>query len=82
MVPVFCFDPRLSGTTTLGNPKTGSFKSKFLLESVDALRAALQGIGSNLLTTYSGPEHTLAGASPVTTSSTLRCACTANNMSC
>jgi deoxyribodipyrimidine photo-lyase len=67
VVPVFCFDPRLFGTTRLGNPKTGPFRSEFLLESVHALRAALQGIDSDLLTTNSAPEHTMSGASPVIT---------------
>jgi deoxyribodipyrimidine photo-lyase len=62
VVPVFCYDPRLFGTTRWGNPKTGPFRARFLLESVQALQEALTGLGSDLLTTNSNAEQTLAGA--------------------
>ena len=77
VVPLFCFDPRLFGTTRLGNPKTGPFRSKFLLESVDALQTALQGMGSDLLTTNSGPEHTMSGGSPSVCHTERVCSCAA-----
>jgi DNA photolyase len=63
VVPLFCFDPSLFGTTRWGNPKTGPFRSEFLLESVAALRTALVGIGSDLLTTNSTPGQTISGKS-------------------
>ena len=42
VLPVYCFDPRHFGTTRRGSPKTGSFRAKFLLESVADLRTRLR----------------------------------------
>ena len=49
VLPVYIFDPRHFGTTRRDSPKTGSFRSKFLLESVNDLRASLRSIGSDLV---------------------------------
>ena len=38
VIPVYCLDPRMFEKTELGFPKTGSFRAKFLLESVADLR--------------------------------------------
>ena len=48
VIPVYVFDPRIfKGKTKYGFPKTGSFRAKFILESVIDLRASLQAIGSD-----------------------------------
>ncbi|MEO1208924.1 MAG: DASH family cryptochrome [Cyanobacteria bacterium J06638_20] len=56
VIPVYCFDPRHFGTTSFGFPKTGSFRAKFLLESVADLRRSLQRLGSNLVIRWGQPE--------------------------
>lgn len=66
VVPLYCFEPRLFGSTPRGYPKTGPFRTQFLLQSVAALRASLRGIGSDLLTTDSAPQQAVSGA-PVAT---------------
>ena len=62
VVPLYCFDPRQFNRTPFGNPKTGAFRAKFLLESVLALRAKLRGLGSDLLIANGRPEDVLTGA--------------------
>ena len=62
MIPLYCFDPRQFCTTPFGNPKTGAFRAKFLLESVLALRSALRNLGSDLLIANGRPEDVLQGA--------------------
>ena len=59
---LYCFDPRQFNRTPFGNPKTGAFRAKFLLESVMALRARLRGVGSDLLIANGRPEDVLQGA--------------------
>ena len=59
ILPVYIFDPRHFETTRRGSPKTGSFRSKFLLESVVDLRARLREIGSDLLVGVGKPEELL-----------------------
>ena len=49
IIPVYCFDERQFTTTSFGFPKTGKFRTKFLLESVADLRQNLQKIGSDLI---------------------------------
>ena len=49
VLPVYIFDPRHFGRTRRDSLKTGSFRSKFLLESVNDLRANLRSIGSDLV---------------------------------
>ncbi|MGI0494786.1 DASH family cryptochrome [Alkalinema pantanalense CENA528] len=56
VLPVYCFDPRQFGTTSLGFPKTGPWRSKFLLESVADLRRSLQMLGSDLILRLGHPE--------------------------
>ena len=57
VVPVYCFDSRQFGKTTLfGFPKTGAFRAQFLIESVADLRASLQTLGSNLIVRRGYPE--------------------------
>ena len=59
VLPVYIFDPRHFGTTRRGSPKTGSFRAKFLLESVADLRSRLRAVGSDLLVGVGKPEELL-----------------------
>lgn len=59
IIPVYCFDPRHFGKTAYGFPKTGAFRSQFLLESVADLRNSLQAIGSSLIIRRGKPEEIL-----------------------
>lgn len=56
VVPVYCFDPRHFGRTEYGFEKTGQYRAKFLLESITALRAALQEKGADVLIRRGEPE--------------------------
>ena len=49
VIPVYCFDPRDFVDMELGFQKTGPFRAKFLIESVDNLKKSLQNLGANLL---------------------------------
>lgn len=59
VLPVYIFDPRHFGTTHRGSPKTGSYRARFLLESVLDLRSQLRSIGSDLLLGVGKPEELL-----------------------
>ncbi|MGB3514161.1 MAG: DASH family cryptochrome [Microcoleaceae cyanobacterium] len=56
IIPIYCFDPRQFSETNFGFPKTGEFRAKFLLESIDDLRNTLQKLGSNLIIRQQRPE--------------------------
>ncbi|MBC8110126.1 MAG: DASH family cryptochrome, partial [Verrucomicrobia bacterium] len=60
VLPVFVFDPRHFAPTKLGFVKTGSSRTKFLLESVSDLRKSMQAIGGNLLIRVGKPEEIIA----------------------
>ncbi len=55
--PVYCLDPRQFAPTPLGYPKTGPFRAKFLLETLQDLRHHLQKIGSDLIIRQGLPEE-------------------------
>jgi deoxyribodipyrimidine photo-lyase len=57
--PVYCIDPRDFSKNTLGLPKRGAFRTKFLLEALQDLRQALQALGSNLIIRKGKPEEVL-----------------------
>ncbi|MGQ9799631.1 MAG: DASH family cryptochrome [Ignavibacterium sp.] len=57
LLPVFCFDERWFVKHKLDFPKTGSFRAKFLIESVNTLKSNLQNIGSDLLITFGKTEE-------------------------
>lgn len=59
VVPLYCFDPRHFGTTPYGSKKTGDYRAKFLLESVQDLKHRLITLGSNLLIHMGRPEDAL-----------------------
>jgi deoxyribodipyrimidine photo-lyase len=59
IIPVYCFDPRHFTKTSFGFAKTGSFRAKFLRESVLDLRTSLRSLGSDLLIRLGQPEQIL-----------------------
>jgi hypothetical protein len=61
VVPLYCFDPRQFILTPWGNPKTGSFRAQFLLESVLDLRQQLLKLKSNLIVRFGLPEQVIKG---------------------
>ncbi|TDB68822.1 DASH family cryptochrome [Arundinibacter roseus] len=60
IIPVYVFDPRIFELSPLGFRKTGIFKTRFLLESVEDLRRSLQAKGADLLIRFGEPEKVLA----------------------
>jgi deoxyribodipyrimidine photo-lyase len=61
VIPVFVFDDRtFLGKTRFGFAKTGKFRAKFTLESVEDLRQNLQKLGSDLVVRMGHPEEILA----------------------
>lgn len=57
IIPFYCFDIRQFGNTSFGFSKTGNFRGKFLLESVNTLRQSLQKLGSHLVVRQGYPEN-------------------------
>lgn len=56
VIPVYCFDPRMYANTSLGFPKTGAIRAKFILESITDLRTSLQKIGGDIIILQGKPE--------------------------
>lgn len=56
VIPLYCFDPRQFGTTSFGFPKTGAFRTQFLLEAIADLRNSLRSLGSDLVIRWGQPE--------------------------
>ncbi|CAN6452719.1 unnamed protein product [Victoria cruziana] len=64
VLPVYCLDPRLFGTTHyFGFPKTGAFRAKFLFECLEDLKKNLLKRGLNLLICHGKPEEILPSIS-------------------
>lgn len=60
VLPVYCVDPRLFGTTHyFGFPKTGALRAQFLIECLDDLKKNLMKYGLNLLIRHGKPEDVL-----------------------
>ncbi|KAF7830199.1 cryptochrome DASH, chloroplastic/mitochondrial [Senna tora] len=60
VLPVYCIDPRLFGTTYhFGFPKTGALRAQFLIECLADLRKNLMKRGLNLLIQHGKPEDVL-----------------------
>ena len=56
IIPLYCFDPNhFKGTYKFGFPKTGKYRSKFLVECVKDLKATFQKLGSNLIIRQEDP---------------------------
>lgn len=59
-VPVYCVDPRAFALDSrLGVPKAGPFRARFLLESLEDLRAQCRALGGDLLVRVGAPEAVL-----------------------
>ncbi len=56
IIPVYCFDPRQFAKTPFGFPKTGAFRTKFLVESLADLRHKFKALGGNLIICRGLPE--------------------------
>jgi deoxyribodipyrimidine photo-lyase len=56
VIPLYCFDDRQFGRTKFGFPKTGAFRSQFLLESITDLRNSWRSQGSDLIIRRGLPE--------------------------
>lgn len=56
IIPVYIFNPADYGITEFGFQKTGSFRARFIIESVVALDTALRAIGSGLVVKTGKPE--------------------------
>lgn len=59
VIPVYCFDPRHFGEGMFATQKTGVLRAAFLLETVAALKNALQQMGSDLFIAVGKPEEIL-----------------------
>jgi deoxyribodipyrimidine photo-lyase len=59
VVPVYCLDPRHFGTGMFDLPKTGPYRARFLLESLEDLRASYRDLGADLLVRQGRPEDVL-----------------------
>jgi deoxyribodipyrimidine photo-lyase len=59
VLPVYVFDPYYFRTSASGVLKTGSFRARFLLESVANLRANLQQFGAELIIRTGDPAEVL-----------------------
>lgn len=59
IIPVYVFDERvfLGQTRQFGLAKTGKFRAKFILESVEDLRQSLRKLGSDLVVRIGKPEE-------------------------
>ncbi|KAL0393839.1 UNVERIFIED_CONTAM: Cryptochrome DASH, chloroplastic/mitochondrial [Sesamum latifolium] len=58
VLPVYCVDPRLFGTTHyFGFPKTGALRAQFLIECLIDLKKSLMKRGLNLLIQHGKPEQ-------------------------
>lgn len=60
IIPVYCFDDRTFGTTSFGFAKTGSYRARFIVESVRDLRNSLQQLGSKLIVRRGLPENIIS----------------------
>ncbi len=61
VIPIYVFDERVfQGKTSFGFAKTGKFRAKFILESIEDLRENLKKRGSNLLLRIGKPEEEIA----------------------
>lgn len=61
---MYCFDPRHFEMTPWGNPKAGSYRAQFLLESVLDLKKSLKAADSDLVIKLGKPEDVIPGITP------------------
>lgn len=57
IIPVFVFDERVfKGKTHFGFPKTGKYRTQFIIESIHDLRASIRKLGNELIIRIGKPE--------------------------
>lgn len=61
IIPLYCIDPRHFQATAFGFPKTGAFRTQFLLESLRDLKFRLQDLGGDLIVRTGKPEDIIFG---------------------
>lgn len=73
MIPWYCFDPREFDCGILdykkkwiGQPKIGTIRASFILESVKELKDNLRKINSDLLITMGKPEEIIQSINLIT----------------
>ena len=59
IIPVYVIDPRKWRTLSRGFKKTGSFQTRFILESLHDLKHNLRKRGSDLVILHGEPENVL-----------------------
>ncbi|XP_066915439.1 cryptochrome DASH-like [Clytia hemisphaerica] len=60
LIPLYCFQPNhFKGTYSFNLPRSGTHRTKFLIESITDLRANLQKLGSNLVVRNESPLSTI-----------------------
>lgn len=58
IIPVYVFDERVfQGKTSFGFPKTGRYRARFIIESVQDLRTSLRRLGTELIVRTGKPEE-------------------------
>ncbi len=74
IIPVYVFDERIfMGKTSFGFQKTGAFRAKFIIESVEDLRHSLRTRGSELIVNIGKPEVFLSDLARQTKASWVFC---------
>ncbi len=56
---IYCFDPRHYAENSIGLKKTGNFRAKFILDSVDDFKDSLKSLGGELFIIQEKPESIL-----------------------
>jgi len=59
VIALYVFDDRQFGSTPAGFPKTGAFRARFLIESVEALRSSYRALGTELVVRRGRPEEVI-----------------------
>jgi deoxyribodipyrimidine photo-lyase len=67
IIPFYCFDDFYYQQLGLGFSKTSSFRAQFILESVAALKEALQALGADLYVCKGQTQEEIAKLSKITT---------------
>jgi len=57
VIPYYCFDTRQFTNTPYGFPKTGPFRTRFLIESVESLDRQIRQLGGKMLVQTGQPEE-------------------------
>ena len=56
VIPFYCFDIRHFKNNSIKLPQTGTFRAKFLIDTISDLRKSLQNLGSDLVIRMGYPE--------------------------